>query len=71
MKWFKSLKCFLGLHKWLPMPHQYGIEWCDWCVKIRRPKMIRTTACMTCYLLGTEEEIRIHKCPGISGRWKR
>lgn len=36
----KDIKCFFGFHKWLPMPHKEGFEWCDWCLKIRRIKNV-------------------------------
>lgn len=32
-------------------------------------KLINTTACMDCYLLGTDEEIENHRCLGVSGRF--
>lgn len=32
------------------------------------PRDVKTSACMVCYMIGTHQEIRDHKCKGIAGR---
>lgn len=38
MNFIKTLKCLLGFHKYREMPHQLNMEWCGWCLKMRRVK---------------------------------
>lgn len=52
-------------------PMVFGGAICNCACHIKKAKQPATTACMQCYFIGTDEEVKKHKCLGVAGRTMR